>query len=379
MSIRDFEIIKPISRGSFGQVVLARKKTTGDVYAIKIQKKREMVRKNQDKYARNERNILALTHGCPYVVKLFYSFQSADSLYLVMEYLSGGDCFSLLRVFGSFSLDMVMLYIGETTLALEYLHERGIVHRDLKPDNLLIGADGHIKLTDFGLSAMGLVDRHQEMRHKKRWQHLMCQDADAGTQGDSGVDLSKQFVGTPDYVAPEIFLGLSYGPAVDWWALGCICFEFFVGTTPFYGDTVEEVISRTLEGVVPWPSEGESEMTPEGKDLIAKLLTISPQERLGSGGAAQVKAHPFFEGVEWSTLSQTRAEFVPKTDCVSDTSYFDARNEVWTPDENIAAFVAEEQEKEERQGVVDEETARKFRRFSFINLELLQSLDKSSW
>jgi Protein kinase domain len=132
VSIRDFEIIKPISRGSFGHVVLARKRATGDVFAIKILKKKEMVRKNQDDHARNERNILAVAHDCPYVVKLIYSFQSHDSLYLVMEYLNGGDTFSLLRVFGSFGEDMARMYIAETVLALEYLHERGIVHRDLK-------------------------------------------------------------------------------------------------------------------------------------------------------------------------------------------------------------------------------------------------------
>lgn len=374
LTITDFEIIKPISRGSFGQVVLARKKVTGDVYAIKIQKKREMVRKNQDKYARNERNILALTHGCPYVVKLFYSFQSADSLYLVMEYLNGGDCFSLLRVFGSFSEEMVRLYVGETILALEYLHERGIVHRDLKPDNLLIGSDGHIKLTDFGLSALGLVDRHQEMRQQTTWQHLMCQDAGEPEPAGQRIELSRECVGTPDYVAPEIFMGCSYGHAVDWWSLGCITYEFFVGWTPFCGDDLDEVIRRTLDGTITWPEEDESELTAVSKDLIVQLLRQQPTERLGYAGAHQVKAHPFFEQINWDTISQTRAEFVPKITNVSDTSYFDARNEVWTPDENIVESL-----KEEKDDVVDEETARRFRRFSFINHELLQSVDQQAF
>jgi len=158
MSIDEFEIIKPISRGAFGRVYLARKHATGDLFAIKVMKKKDLIRKNMVESVTNERNILAMANN-PFVVRFYYSFTSKENLYIVMEYLNGGDCFSLLRKFGALDEDVARLYISETVLALEYCHAQGIIHRDMKPDNMLISANGHIKLTDFGLSCIGVIDR----------------------------------------------------------------------------------------------------------------------------------------------------------------------------------------------------------------------------
>ena len=158
-SIKDFEVIKPISRGAFGHVYLAKKKTTGDYYAVKALKKSDMIAKNQITNVKAERTILMNQASSPYVAKLFFSFQSKDYLYLVMEYLNGGDCATLIKQLGGIPEEWARNYIAEVTLGLEYLHARNIVHRDIKPDNLLIDAKGHLKLTDFGLSKIGLLNR----------------------------------------------------------------------------------------------------------------------------------------------------------------------------------------------------------------------------
>lgn len=158
MSIDEFDILKPISRGAFGRVYLARKHATGDLFAIKVMKKRDLIRKNMVESVNNERNILAMANN-PFVVRFYYSFTSKENLYIVMEYLNGGDCYSLLRKFGALDEDVARLYVAETVLALEYCHAQGIIHRDMKPDNMLISANGHIKLTDFGLSCIGVIDR----------------------------------------------------------------------------------------------------------------------------------------------------------------------------------------------------------------------------
>ncbi|KAH8830478.1 hypothetical protein DL96DRAFT_1593085 [Flagelloscypha sp. PMI_526] len=163
-SIKDFDIIKPISKGAFGSVFLAKKKATGDYFAIKVLKKADMIAKNQITNVKAERMILMKQAESPFVAKLFFTFQSKDNLYLVMEYLNGGDCAALIKSLGSLPEEWTRNYIAEVILGLEYLHQRGIVHRDLKPDNLLIDQHGHLKLTDFGLSRIGLLGRQTRER-----------------------------------------------------------------------------------------------------------------------------------------------------------------------------------------------------------------------
>src|ERR1700761_4692035 len=160
-SIKDFEVIKPISRGAFGSVYLAKKKVTGEYFAIKVLRKSDMVAKNQVTNVKAERAIMMWQGESDFVAKLYWTFSSKDYLYLVMEYLNGGDCASLVKILGGLSEDWAKKYIAEVVLGVEHLHSRGIVHRDLKPDNLLIDSKGHLKLTDFGLSRMGLVGRQK--------------------------------------------------------------------------------------------------------------------------------------------------------------------------------------------------------------------------
>ncbi|ORY51045.1 kinase-like protein, partial [Rhizoclosmatium globosum] len=301
-SIKDFEIIKPISKGAFGSVYLAKKRLTGDYYAIKVLRKSDMIAKNQVTNIKAERMILGQLDS-PYVVKLYFSFQTKDNLYLVMEYLNGGDCASLIKSVGALDEKWAKQYITEVVLGLEFLHSKGIIHRDLKPDNMLIDQNGHVKLTDFGLSRVGFLGR----------QHM----ENAGKE--------KAFVGTPDYLAPESILGMGQDASVDWWAVGVILYEFLYGFPPFNAPTAPEVFSKILACNIEW-HEDEVDVSPEALDLMKKLLCKSVDHRIGTKeGAAEVKRHPFFADVDWSAISSMEASFVPKPANEEDTEYFDTR------------------------------------------------------
>ncbi|XP_042046717.1 probable serine/threonine protein kinase IRE4 isoform X1 [Salvia splendens] len=320
-SIDDFDIIKPISRGAYGKVFLARKRTTGDLFAIKVLKKIDMLRKNDIDRILAERNIL-ITVRNPFVVRFFYSFTSRDNLYLVMEYLNGGDLYSMLKKLVCLEEAVARTYLAELVLALEYLHSLGIVHRDLKPDNILIAHDGHIKLTDFGLSKIGLMNCTTE---------LSTQDTEKNDALDSNghmdadkVDSHHSAVGTPDYLAPEILLGTEHGYAADWWSVGIILFELITGVPPFNADHPENIFDNILSRKIPWPSIP-SDMSYEAQDLIDRLLVHDPNERLGARGASEVKAHSFFAGVDWDNLTLQKAAFVPQPERMDDTSYFVSR------------------------------------------------------
>eukprot|EP01018_Ginkgo_biloba_P034997 Gb_17287 [translate_table: standard] len=327
-SIDDFEILKPISRGAFGRVFLAKKRTTGDLFAIKVLRKADMVRKNAVESIIAERDILISVRN-PFVVRFFYSFTCRENLYLVMEYLNGGDLYSLLRNLGCLEEDMARVYVAEVVLALEYLHSLRVVHRDLKPDNLLIAHDGHIKLTDFGLSKVGLINSTDDLSGP----------AVSGTiplgEDDHQLSASEQShqrerrqnrsaVGTPDYLAPEILLGTGHGETADWWSVGVILFELLTGIPPFNAEHPQTIFDNILNRKIPWPHVPE-EMSYQAKDLIDKLLTEDPNQRLGAKGAAEVKRHPFFKDINWDTLARQKAAFVPTSDGALDTSYFTSR------------------------------------------------------
>ncbi|TYJ17428.1 hypothetical protein E1A91_A09G051800v1 [Gossypium mustelinum] len=237
-SIEDFEIIKPISRGAFGRVFLARKRATGDLFAIKVLKKADMIRKNAVESILAERNILISVRN-PFVVRFFYSFTCRENLYLVMEYLNGGDLYSLLRNLGCLDEDMGRVYIAEVVLALEYLHSLNVIHRDLKPDNLLIGQDGHIKLTDFGLSKVGLINSTDDLSGPSFGSSGLMEDDEHKEQISPKRERRQKHsvVGTPDYLAPEILLGMGHGATADWWSVGIILFELLVGLPPFNAET----------------------------------------------------------------------------------------------------------------------------------------------
>ncbi|XP_071710173.1 probable serine/threonine protein kinase IREH1 [Rutidosis leptorrhynchoides] len=325
-SIDDFEIIKPISRGAFGRVFLAKKRTTGDLFAIKVLKKADMIRKNAVESILAERDILISVRN-PFVVRFFYSFTCRENLYLVMEYLNGGDLYSLLRNLGCLDEDVARVYIAEVVLALEYLHSLRVVHRDLKPDNLLIAHDGHIKLTDFGLSKVGLINSTDDLSGPAVSGTSLLGEHESQSSISENQDerrKKRSAVGTPDYLAPEILLGTGHGTSADWWSVGVILFELIVGIPPFNAEHPQTIFDNILNRNIPWPMVPD-EMSPEAADLIDQLLTEDPNQRLGARGTTEVKQHPFFRDINWDTLARQKAAFVPSFESALDTSYFTSR------------------------------------------------------
>ncbi|XP_029355576.1 microtubule-associated serine/threonine-protein kinase 3 [Echeneis naucrates] len=308
----DFETIKLISNGAYGAVYLVRHKETRQRFAMKKINRQNLVLRNQIQQAFVERDILTFAEN-PFVVSMFCSFETRRHLCMVMEYVEGGDCANLLKNMGPLPVEMTRLYFAETVLALEYLHNYGIVHRDLKPDNLLITSMGHIKLTDFGLSKIGLMNMTTNLYEG----HM---------EKDTREFIDKQVCGTPEYIAPEVILRQGYGKPVDWWAMGVILYEFLVGCVPFFGDTPEELFGQVVSDEIIWP-EGDDALPPDAQDLITRLLRPSPLDRLGTGGASEVKQHPFFFGLDWNGLLRQKAEFIPQLEAEDDTSYFDTRSE----------------------------------------------------
>ncbi|XP_070764515.1 microtubule-associated serine/threonine-protein kinase 3-like [Enoplosus armatus] len=308
----DFETIKLISNGAYGAVYLVRHKETRQRFAMKKINRQNLVLRNQIQQAFVERDILTFAEN-PFVVSMFCSFETRRHLCMVMEYVEGGDCANLLKNMGPLPVEMTRMYFAETVLALEYLHNYGIVHRDLKPDNLLITSMGHIKLTDFGLSKIGLMNMTTNLYEG----HM---------EKDTREFVDKQVCGTPEYIAPEVILRQGYGKPVDWWAMGIILYEFLVGCVPFFGDTTEELFGQVVSDEIIWP-DGDDALPADAQDLITRLLRQSPLDRLGTGGASEVKQHPFFLGLDWNGLLRQKAEFIPQLEAEDDTSYFDTRSE----------------------------------------------------
>uniref|UniRef100_A0A8C2AIJ1 non-specific serine/threonine protein kinase n=1 Tax=Cyprinus carpio TaxID=7962 RepID=A0A8C2AIJ1_CYPCA len=334
----DFETIKLISNGAYGAVYLVRHKETRQRFAMKKINRQNLILRNQIQQVFVERDILTFAEN-PFVVSMFCSFETRRHLCMVMEYVEGGDCATLLKNMGPLPVDMTRMYFAETVLALEYLHSYGIVHRDLKPDNLLITSMGHIKLTDFGLSKIGLMNMTTNLYEG----HI---------EKDTREFIDKQVCGTPEYIAPEVILRQGYGKPVDWWAMGVILYEFLVGCVPFFGDTPEELFGQVVSDEIIWP-DGDDALPVDAQDLITRLLNQNAQERLGRGGAPEVKQHMFFNGLDWNGLLRQKAEFIPQLEAEDDTSYFDTRSERYH-------HLASDEDDETN----DEESSLEIRRFS---------------
>jgi len=324
-TVDDFDFLKPISRGSVGRVFLAAKKQTGDLYAMKVMKKKHIARKNLFSRIMAERNVLARAN-CPFVVKLFFSFETCEKLFLAMEFVQGGDLLSLLNTYGRFPESIVVRYTCEIAVALKYLHENlKVCHRDLKPDNILVDGQGHLKLTDFGLSYAGVIDDLDNQCNNtfESWTKRKA--------GQNSRKLMRSQVGTPDYMAPEILLGLGHSFSCDWWSLGIMVFEMLFGIPPFNDDSPELIFSNILACKFPPPCE--TVISDDAWDLINELLVSQVETRLGTGGAFEVQSHPFFKDIEWHRVETgdlpvelnnlDELAFMPHFDSETDTSYFD--------------------------------------------------------
>ncbi|KAH3742937.1 protein serine/threonine kinase [Pelomyxa schiedti] len=337
VTYNDFLWKKKISSGAFGEVWLANKKTTGDQYAIKILDKCAMIRKNMVDRVNAEREIMSKLHN-EFIVKLYFAFQCEKSLYLVMEYCIGGDVASLLANIGPFEESMARVYIAETILALECLHKLNFVHRDIKPENLLLNKEGHIRLTDFGISEIGLIQSSAEMNlpeillpsqnhptgisASKSLSHpiLLPVNTNDSNTVRTNPRVQTRILGTPDYLAPEILLGAGHGAPVDYWAVGIMLYELLTGIPPFNADSPTQIFQNILRHSINW--ECSTPIAETARDLISQLLEPEPSERLGSQGADDVKKHPFFSSINWDTLRDTEGPFVPNPDDEDDTSYF---------------------------------------------------------
>ncbi|KAK8285525.1 hypothetical protein V6Z12_D08G230900 [Gossypium hirsutum] len=341
IGVEDFELLTIIGKGAFGEVRICREKTTGQVYAMKKLKKSEMLRRGQVEHVKAERNLLAeVDSNC--IVKLYFSFQDDDFLYLIMEYLPGGDMMTLLMRKDILSDDEARFYVAETVLAIESIHRHNYIHRDIKPDNLLLDRYGHLRLSDFGLCKPLDCSTLQE-------QDFSGANINEGTENDERSAAPKRTqqeqlehwqknrrmlaystVGTPDYIAPEVLLKKGYGMECDWWSLGAIMFEMLVGYPPFYSDDP----MTTCRKIVNWKNHlkfpEEANLSSEAQDLINKLL-CNVNQRLGSNGANEIKAHPWFEGVDWDRIYQMDAAFIPEVNDELDTQNFEKFDESENP------------------------------------------------
>ncbi|KAH0795970.1 AGC family protein kinase [Histomonas meleagridis] len=306
LGVPDFTELRPLARGAFGRVHLVQRKKTGDIFAMKIIPKEELNTKDGMHRILSERE--AMTRAMSnYVVPLYFTFQSGNSLFLVMEYSPGGDLFALLQELGSLDEDTARFYGLEIVKALKHLHERGIVHCDIKPDNLLISADGHIKLTDFGLSKVDIIDRALSNESDLFSSLTSSQMIDV-----DDTPTAKTAPGTPEYLAPEILLGQSFGKEADWWSFGAVMYELVEGVPPFCGDNPAEVFEDVVKGEFTWTVDASDEL----KDLVAGLLNTDPKKRFGIN---EVLSHPFFNNV---AASNDEPPFQPSLENGADPVYF---------------------------------------------------------
>jgi len=292
VGIDDFIKLKVVGKGAFGKVYLVKKKDNDQVFAMKMLNKKEIKERDEIEHTLAEKSVLSKVKH-PFLAGLYYSFQSDNNLYFVMDFINGGELFHHLSIEGSFSEDRAKFYAAEILLGLEYLHNTGVIYRDLKPENLLLNYQGHVIITDFGLSKEGL-------------------DPSKTT---------KTFCGTPEYLAPEIIKGEDYSFAVDWWSLGTLLFEMINGLPPFYVSDNEELM---YEKILYAPLQIPDTFSNDAKDLISKLLERDPNLRLKDPNL--IKKHPFFRSIDFEKLSRKEITppFVPDVQSPDDVGNIDS-------------------------------------------------------
>jgi len=304
VSMDDFDLLKVLGTGAYGKVFLARKKTganSGQLFAMKVLKKATIVQKRKTtEHTKTERQVLATIRQSPFLVTMHYAFQTPSKLHLVLDYINGGELFTHLYQREKFTENEVRIYIGEIVLALEHLHKNGIIYRDIKLENILLDGEGHIVLTDFGLS--------REF------------------QPDDSVRRATSFCGTIEYMAPEVVKGGGHDIAVDWWSLGVLTYELLTGASPFTveGDrNTQPDISKRILNLEPMMPDF---LNPDVKDFILRLLVKDPRKRLGGGplDAEEVKRHKFFTSINWDDLLKRNipAPFIPRISSTTDVSNF---------------------------------------------------------
>ncbi|KHN74903.1 cAMP-dependent protein kinase catalytic subunit [Toxocara canis] len=303
LNVDDFDRICTIGTGSFGRVYLVQHRASEQYFALKKMAIREVVSMRQTDHVHSEKRLLTrLSH--PFIVKMYCACWDKYNLYMLFEYLAGGELFSYLRASRTFSTSTARFYAAEIVSALEYLHSKNVVYRDLKPENLMLNKDGHLKMTDFGF-AKEVVDR--------TW--TMC--------------------GTPEYLAPEVFDNKGHDMAVDWWSLGILIYEMLVGVPPFRGNSLDDIYEKIISGKLRFTRSFDL----FAKDLVKKLLQIDCKQRLGNlkNGASDVMNHKWFTDIDWDDVLNMKLTppIIPTLYSSGDTGNFDSYDEC--SDEDIAA------------------------------------------
>jgi len=289
----DFELLTVIGKGSFAKVMQVRKKDDGKIYAMKILRKDAIIARNEVNHTKAEKRILqSIQH--PFIIQLHYAFQTDDKLYMVLDFVNGGELFFHLKREGRFPENRVKFYVAQISSALAHLHSADIIYRDLKPENILLDAEGNVRITDFGLSKELTTD-----------------------------DTTNTFCGTPEYISPELLKGVGHGYAVDWWSLGTLMYEMLVGLPPFYSENTNLMYQKILSSELVFPSF----VSKEAQSILSGLLTRDTEKRLGSGptGSEDIKKHPFFNGIDWAKLERKEYEapFKPNVKNERDISQID--------------------------------------------------------
>ena len=294
LSYQDFEPLKLIGTGSFGKVLLVKYNSNNNLYAMKVLNKSQIKLKKQEENTKNERDLMVKLNN-PFILSIKFAFQDESKLYIVSEFLQGGDLFYHLH-HSTINLteEVAKFYIIELILGLEFLHQNNVIFRDLKPENILLDSEGHIRISDFGLSKI--------LENSRDKAYTLC--------------------GTLKYLAPEILKNKGYEKSVDWWSLGCIFYEMLMGHLPFKinGNVIDpEVFEEKIKF--------NDNMNPLLIDLISQLLAVNPKKRIGYGDsdAKKIKEHQYFIDVDWNKYLNKEIEppFVPKLDGDMDLRYFD--------------------------------------------------------